>query len=303
MDELRKLQQVSNSTLTVSIPSEYVKHLGLKKGGNIVVKEEVDGTLRLIPTARKPKTAKASIRVDVVGMAELLSRLVVSCYMLGYDAIELTSKAGMSPAYLAETNKTLRRLRGVEIVQSSEHVILAQSFMDPAKFPVDSLIKRLQLLVSKSLENSIVALRNGSPSVLNEIRKIQGEIDELYWLIVRQLLVALSDREISVKIGLESPLHTSGDRVSAKTIEEIGQIILELTEETVNSREAGIRIEERTMKRIEDLAKSASDCFDATIESLLVPEIGTIDRALAKIEATLSLEREVTLSWRATATS
>ena len=83
MDELRKLQQVSNSTLTVSIPSEYVKHLGLKKGGNIVVKEEVDGTLRLIPTARKPKTAKASIRVDVVGMAELLSRLVVELLHVG----------------------------------------------------------------------------------------------------------------------------------------------------------------------------------------------------------------------------
>ena len=295
MNESRKLQKVSHSTLTISIPAEHVKRLGLKEGDNVEVKEETDGTLRLIPSAKKPKAAKASIKVDAVDTAELLSRLVVGCYMLGYDAIELTSKTGMTPEYLAEATKTLRRLRGVEIVQSSGDVVLAQSFMDPAKFPVDSLIKRLQLLVSKSLENSIVALRNGSPSVLNEIRKIQGEIDELYWLIVRQLLVALSDREISVKIGLESPLHTSGDRVSAKTIEEIGQIILELTEETVNSREAGIRIEERTMKRIEDLARSANDCFDATIESLLVPEIGTIDRALAKIEATLSLEREVTL--------
>src|SRR5208282_5809560 len=152
-----------------------------------------------------------------------------------------------------------------------------------------------QLLVTKSLEHSIEALRNGSPSVVKEIKKIQEEVDELYWLIVRQLLVALSDREISVKIGLESPLHTSGDRVSAKTIEEIGRIILELTEETVNAREAGIRIEERTMKRIEDLARRANDCFDATIEGLLVPEISTIDKALAKIDATLSLEREVTL--------
>jgi hypothetical protein len=49
------------------------------------------------------------------------------------------------------------------------------------------------------------------------------------------------------------------------------------------------------MKRIEDLAKSANDSFEATIESLLAPEIRTIDKALAKIEATLSLEREVTL--------
>ncbi|MGA2198409.1 MAG: phosphate uptake regulator PhoU [Nitrososphaerales archaeon] len=295
MNESRRLQKVSHSTLTVSIPAEQVKHLGLKEGDNVMVKEEVDGTLRLIPTVRKPKMVKASIRVDAVDTEELLSRLVVGCYMLGYDAIELTSKNGISPAYLAGVTRTLRSLRGVEIVQSSENGLLAQSFMDPAKFPVDSLIKRLQLLVSASLEHSIEALRTGSPSVLDEIRKIQEEIDALYWLIVRQLLVALGDREISVKIGLESPLHTSGDRVSAKTIEEIGRIILELTEETVNSKEAGKRIEGRTMKRIEDLARSANDSFEATIESLLAPEIRTIDKALAKIEATLSLEREVTL--------
>jgi phosphate uptake regulator len=269
--------------------------LKLSEGDNVEVKEEVDGTLSLIPVSRKPKTVKASIKVDMVDTEELLSRLVVGCYMLGYDAIELISKDRMSSVYLAEVTKTLRSLRGVEIVQSSESKLLAQSFMDPTKFPVDSLIKRLQLLVSKSLENSIEALRSGSPSVLNEIRKTQGEIDALYWLIVRQLLVALSDREISVKIGLESPLHASGDRVSAKTIEEIGRIILELTEETVYSKEAGINIEEKTMKRIEDLAKSANSSFEATIESLLAPEIKAIDYALAKIEATLNLERQVTL--------
>ena len=131
--------------------------------------------------------------------------------------------------------------------------------------------------------------------MLNEIRKIQGEIDALYWLIVRQLLVALSNRDISVKIGLESPLHASGDRVSAKTIEEIGRIILELTEEIVYWKEAGITIEEKTMGRMESLARAANESFEATIESLLAPEVGTIGNALAKIEATLSLERSVTL--------
>jgi phosphate uptake regulator len=295
MNEMRKLQKVSRNTLTISIPREYVKHLKLNEGDNVMVKEDTDGTLSLIPTVRESKTVKASIKVDMVDSEELLSRLVIGCYMLGYDAIELISKDRISRVYLAEVTRTLRSLRGIEIVQSSESRLLAQSFMDPTKFPVDSLIKRLQLLVSKSLEHSIEALRNGSPSVLNEIRKIQGEIDALYWLIVRQLLVAFSDREISVKIGLESPLHASGDRVSAKTIEEIGRIILELTEETVYWKEAGITIEEKTMKRIEDLAKSANDSFEATIESLLAPEIRMIGNALAKIEATLNLERAVTL--------
>lgn len=295
MSELRRIQKVGYSTLTVSIPSEYVKHLQLHEGDNLLVKEEADGTLRLIPTARPHRTTKASIKADAIGNEDLLSRLVVGCYMLGYDSIELTSKEGIRPTHLTDVSRTLRSLRGVEIVQSSENELLAQSFMDPTRFPVDSLIKRLQLLVSRSIDHSIEALRSGSPALLKEIKKIQEEVDELYWLIVRQLLVALGDREISNKIGLESPLHTSGDRVSAKTIEEIGRIILEVTEETVNSKEAGIKVEEKAMSKIEGLAKRAQDSFEATIESLLAPEIHTIEKARQRIEATLRLEREIVL--------
>jgi phosphate uptake regulator len=293
MSVLRKVQKVGYSTLAVSIPAEFVKSLEIHHGDNLVVTEEADGTLRLVPTSKSPKTVKASIKVDAVDNEELLSRLVVGCYMLGYDAIELTSKGGMNPSHLAAAKKTLRRLRGVEIVESSGSRLLAQSFMDPTKFPVDSLIKRLQLLVSRSLGNSIEALRSGSPALLKEIKGIQEEVDELYWLIVRQLLVALSDRDISGKIGLESPLHTSGDRVSAKTIEEIGRLILELTEEIVSSRERGVKVQEKVLAKIEALARMAEESFDVTMESLLTPDIHTIEKASQKIESALQIEREM----------
>jgi len=293
MNELRKVQKVGRNTLAVSIPVEFVKNLEIHQGDNLMVMEEADGTLRLVPTARSPKRVKASIKVDAVDSEDLLSRLVVGCYMLGYDAIELTSKNGMSPSYLAHASKTLRKLRGVEIVESSGSRLLAQSFMDPTKFPVDSLIKRLQLQVSRSLGNSIDALRSGSPALLREIESIQEEVDELYWLIVRQLLVALSNRDISGKIGLESPLHTSGDRVSAKTIEEIGRLILELTQEIVGSRERGIKVQERVLAKIESLARMAEESFEVTMESLLTPDIRTIEKATLKIESALQVEREM----------
>jgi len=160
---------------------------------------------------------------------------------------------------------------------------------------VDSLIKRLQLLVSRSLKDSIEALRSGSPGILNEMRRIQQEIDELYWLIVRQLLVALSNREISSKIGLESPLHASGDRVSAKTIEEIGMIILELTEEIIGFKETGMKIETSVVENIENLAHKVQDSFDVTMESLLRPDVRTIQKAMESVESTLKLEKKVML--------
>lgn len=295
MSELRKVQRVGNSTLTVSIPSEYAKEMEIREGDNLMVKEESDGTLRLIPTTRSLKTVKASIRTDFVDSEELLSRLIVGCYMLGYDSVELTGKNGIREPLLARATRTLRSMRGLEIVESSESRVLAQSFMDPTKFPVDSLIRRLQLLVSKSLQSSIQALRSASPGLLNEIRRSQQEVDELYWLIVRQLLVALSNKEISGKIGLESPLHTSGDRVSAKTIEEIGRIILEVTEEIVNFKEIGMNIDEKALSRIEDLALRAQDSFDMTMEGLLTPDVQTIEKAMERIDGTLKLERELML--------
>jgi len=293
-NESRRLQEVGHSTLTISIPVEHAKALGLKKGDSMIVREELDGTLRLIPVEKTQKTTSASIKVDAIESDELLARMIIGCYMLGYDSIELASKRGLRASQINNVTKTMRRLRGVEIVDSSENRMLVQSFMDPTKFPVDSLIKRLQLLVSRSLDDSVRALRGESPSVLNEVRRIQQEIDELYWLIVRQLLVALSNREISGKIGLESPLHTSGDRVSAKTIEEIGRIILEVTEETINFREAGSSVDTDVLGSVERLAHAAGDAFDATMESLLAPEIRTIQKAMEHIDSAVNLEREVT---------
>lgn len=295
MNELRKVQRVGYSTLTVSIPSEYVKSMKIHEGDNLIVKEESDGTLRLIPMAGSLKTVKASIKADQIDSDELLSKLVVGCYMLGYDAIELSSKNAIRASLLSRGSRTLRGLRGVEIVESSGNRLLAQSFMDPSKFPVDSLIRRLQLLVSRSLAASIESLRSGSPGLLNEIRRSQQEVDELYWLIVRQLLVALSNRDISGKIGLESPLHTSGDRVSAKTIEEIGRMILEVTEEIVNFKEIGMNIDEKALGRIESLSRKAQEAFETTMESLLNPDVLTIEKATEQIDGTLKLERELML--------
>ncbi len=292
MTESRKVQKVGYSTLTVSIPAEYARELDLNAGDSVLFREETDGTLKLIPAAKGGRTTKASIKADLVESEELLTRVIVSCYVLGYDTIELASKNGIRSSHLNVATKTLRRLRGVEIVESSQNRLRAQSFIDPTKFPVDSLIKRLQLLVSRTMEHSLQALQKGGPALLNDVRRIQDELDELYWLIVRQLLVALNDREVASKIGLESPLHASGDRVSAKTIEEIGRMMIELTEEIVRLREIGVKIEGEVPSRIEALAKKAQDSFNTTIEGLLSSDIRMIEKATKLVSETIAMERE-----------
>ena len=294
MDEMRRLQKVGYSTLSVSIPSDFAKDLGLHAGDNMLVREEADGTLRLIPAISAKRVSKASIKADQVDGEDLIPKLIIGCYALGYDTIEVVGKDALNESTVDQAVKTMRRLRGLEVVESQLNKVVAQSFMDPTKFPVDSLIKRLQILVGRSLGNVIEALEAGTTGRLNEVRRIQDEVDELYWLIVRQLLVALNRREIAAEIGIESPLHASGDRVTAKTLEQIGSVILDLAEEIVRQKVRGATIERRVLIRIEKLARKAQESFNTTVESLLTPDIKLIERSMGLVNGTLEMESEIT---------
>jgi phosphate uptake regulator len=294
MDEVRRVQKVGKFSLTVSIPSDYAKRMGLSAKDSLLFREDSDGTLRLIPATKAKGGSKATLRADQAGSGEMLDRLIVGAYALGYDTIEVTGKEPLDQKTADGVLGTIKRLRGMEVVEADERHIVAQSFIDPTKFPVDSLIKRLQMLVSKSLERVTGSLDLKQTGGLNEVSRTQEEVDELYWLILRQLLVALNRRELASEIGIESPLHASGDRVSAKTLDEIGGIIQDIAEELVRLRGLGTRMDPKVTASIERLAAKSGEAFNTTVESLLTPDIRLIRRSLELVEETMNLEREVT---------
>lgn len=294
MDEVRKVQKVGYSTLTVSIPKEFVKDLRIGPGDSLLFRQDSDGTLRLMPTTSARQSSRVVVRAEQAGSGEMLSRLIVGSYALGYDTIEITSRTPLPKVTVDRSVETIKRLRGLEVVESDSRRIVAQSFTDPTKFPVDSLIKRLQIVVSSSLGNVVEALDLKKTTGLSDVKKAQEEVDELYWLIVRQLLVALDRRELAAEIGIESPLHASGDRVSAKTLDEIGGIIVDIAEELVRLKSRGTNIDPGVVERIRRLATKAGEAFNVTVESLLTLDIKLVEKSIMLVEEALRMEKEIT---------
>ena len=282
------------NSLSISIPKQYVRDMNLKQGDSLLFKEDSDGTLRLIPGTKAREETKATVRAEQAGSPEMLARLIVGAYALGYDTIEVTGREPLDHATTSRVLNTVKRLRGMEVVESDIRHIVAQSFIDPTKFPVDSLIKRLQMLVSGSLERVTESLDLKQASSLDGVGSVKEEVDELYWLILRQLLVALNRRELASEIGIESPLHASGDRVSAKTLDEIGGIIQDIAQELVRLRELGTNIDPRVTTALRKLAAKAGEAFNTTVESLLTPDIKLIGNSVGLVEETTRLEKEVT---------
>ena len=294
MDERRKVQKVGYNSLSISIPMQYVKEMNLKQGDSILFREDSDGTLRLIPTTRAREAARATLRADQAGSVEMLTGLIVGAYALGYDTIEVTGKEPLDQATVEGVLAIIRRLRGIEAVESDERRIVAQSLIDPTRFPVDSLLKRLQILVSRSLDYVTDSLDLKQTGSLHQVARVKDEVDELYWLILRQLLVALNRRELASEIGIESPLHASGDRLSAKALEEIEGIIQDIAEELARLREQRAEMDVKVVASMRRLASKSGEAFNTTVESLLTPDVKLIGRSLALVEETMNLEKEVT---------
>lgn len=74
--------------------------------------------------------------------------------------------------------------------------------VDPSKFPIKDLLKRICVLVSTMHEDAIHALRDNNPELALDVISRYSDVDKLYRLLLRQIMLSLENREIAESIGL-----------------------------------------------------------------------------------------------------
>ena len=92
--DTRKLQVTGGSTYIISLPKRWVTQNGLEKGNPLVVRQEEDGTLAVLPPelGKSEKAEEALIKVALGESSEALIRKTVATYLLGYNIIHIKAK-------------------------------------------------------------------------------------------------------------------------------------------------------------------------------------------------------------------
>ena len=91
--EKRKIQKVGRSTLTISLPKDWINLAGVKRSDVVYLDRLRDGSLRILSEnlieEKKPK--EYPINCDHAKEPNLLERLIVGSYMQGVDLIKIFS--------------------------------------------------------------------------------------------------------------------------------------------------------------------------------------------------------------------
>jgi len=281
--ERRKIQKVGGSTLSVSLPKDWLKHTGVKVGDTVYLNYGGDGSLRIFSEnlRRKQNTlSEYHINCNFTMDPNLLERLIVGSYMLGRDTIKIFSSTRISGEQIEEVRNIARRLVGLSILEESKKEILLQCTIEPTKFKIYSLVKRMSVIVSTMLSEALEALLQLNPDLAHDVIKREDEVNTVYRLITRLLLSAEDPHALADELGLYEPLASTDIRLISKSLERvadcsegIAKIVLELQE----YRDTVDRIELETISSIEQLTR---DLFQKSVDSVLSRDLLTANYAI-----------------------
>ncbi len=281
--ETRKVQRVGYSTLAVSLPKNWAKEKGLKPGDTVTIEKGEDGSLKIYPGLRRGgerKLTKCLIFSDSCKKPRLVTRILTGCYITGHDTINVVSRRELKPEHLEEIRESVKRLSGIGIVEQTMKNVVIQCFIDPSKFPVYSLFKRVHSIISTMLEAVMKAFIQHRPGLLNEVFHMEDEIDQIYWLIIRQLLISLHNDEVRRDIGIKSIDHIVGNRTIAKNLELIADNIEKMAKATLTLESQKHEYDKELVKEILDFSKSVKFVLDKTMEALFRMDIELASEAI-----------------------
>ncbi len=271
--ESRKVQQVGYSTLSVSLPSDWAKEVGLKRGDLIHFTPERDGSLKLTLhplTEDKSETEKEFvINSESCNEPRMLARTVIGNYVLGRDIIKIVSSNRIQSGNVEEVRSIARRLIGLGIIEESPNQIVLQCSIDPTNFQINQLIQRLSVIVSTMHQEAMQALINFDPELAKAAISREDEANMIYWLITRLLLSAQRSKNIADKIGLKEPLQIPDNRMISKYLETIADYAENIAKRAIELQKYKAQIRSETMEKLSQLGELAHSIFQNAMNCVI----------------------------------
>jgi len=293
--EARKVQKVGYSTLIVSLPKDWVEEVSLKQGDIVTFRRESDGGITVYPGLTKEReNHRYMIDADLCDGPNLLTRIITANYLTGHDTIQITSKKELSSRHLEEVRGVSRRLTGLGIVEQTLKSVTLQSFVDPTKFPIYGLMRRLQIILSSMLEQAVKSVVEGRMAMADEVLHMEEEADRIYWMIIRQLLLAVLDRRVAKEVGIEGPMHVVGNRVIAKSLEQMADSASHVALEAQKLKGDGKNVDPKITKGLLELSDKVRSLIEDSFNALMKGDVKKSNECIERVEACETLERSLT---------
>jgi len=301
-EETRKLQITGGSTYIISLPKRWVTQNGLEKGSQLLIRQEENGSLAILPPelGKTERTEEALIKVSPKDNSEALIRKTVSVYLLGYNIIHIRAK-DQKEILSTQRNaiKTFARnmLVGTEIVIDTSKDLTLQVLLSYPELSVPSALRRMSIITASMHKDAITALKNIDYQLAKDVRATDYEVNRFHLYIIRQLKMAIQNPRIITEIGLKKPKDCLGYRLITKIVERTADHATNIAKKVQLLKK---QLDEEFLQTIQEMNEVAISSFETAIESLFRRDYDLAESVIARANKIVSLEKKALLSSKET---
>ena len=284
--EPRKVQKVGYSTLSVSLPMNWAKKTGIKKGDVVFLSEENDGALRITPEpTRNEDNSIYVVNVDNCDNTKVLGRVIVGNYVLGRNLIRVESERRLMREQIESIRHVTQKLLGIGIIEESDRHLLLQCSIDPKSFPLQTVIKRLYVITSIMFKEAIDALIDRDMELAKDAVAREHEADTIFWLLARLLASAQQSRVVSEAIGIEDPMEVVEHNLIAWYLEMTADRLNHISHNVIALDALREESDEELIERLAQIALICFTMFDQAMKSIFDGDIKLASDAVDLYEA------------------
>jgi phosphate uptake regulator len=274
--ETRKVQKFGKSTLMISLPSEYVKMIGLKPLDFVRLEVKEDGSLVILPEKvleRKFKGKEIKIGISKNTSEDILMRAIYASYIACYDriVIENIEEKVIPPHHMHAVRSLIRMLIGSEIIEQTPDRIVIQIFIDTERYNIDGLIARMISAIKNMLDFLIISIKNLDYEHLKEISELEFEMDRIHALAIRYVY--------ALNLMGSIPFVTEY-RALIKSLEDIGDALTQASQIFSEGPEIMHVIRDSLKDRLDELGLHIMYVMDIILQALSKGDLYTASRAV-----------------------
>lgn len=223
----RRLQKIGSSVL-MSLPAEWIKTMGLKKGDILSIQNNDDNSITIFPAADRNSQAK-EIAIHLLDLShDKLINQIYGAYLLGYDIIKIVGRTQIDFEDREIIKKAMRNLIGLEIVDEDGLNMTIQFLLDAHSLNVSKILKQMSSIVSGTHKDIVNAMKTRDGGIGLLVRGRDDEVNRQYFLIVRLIRTAMMDRRLASSLDL-SNIDILDYRIAANHLENAGDLISRLS--------------------------------------------------------------------------
>lgn len=198
------MQLTGGSSITVTLPKAWVDKARLQPGDIVGCSEQPDGSLLVHAHAKGGREVQRYV-VDITdSSSDYVFRKIIAAYLMGYDAIVVSSKKSLPAAARLAVRNAVRRIIGIEITEEEPNSITLQDFLDPREFHMDKALRRMNILTQAMQDEAFRTFSEPDNDALASLQDRDDEVDRLYWLVNKQYHAMLRDATYAAKMGMNA---------------------------------------------------------------------------------------------------